>query len=423
VPALALALSVALLLAWARLFVLGVRTRRALLDLGGAPPLGAPPALTVVVPCRDEARGVGAAVRSLLAQDLPDLQVIAVDDRSTDGTGELLDGLAAEDPRLEVIHLAALPPGWLGKNHACAAGARRARGAWILFTDGDVLFAPGALRRALGAAVAHRLGHLAVAPTFVAPGFAERAFVTAFAALLAPALRLWELPRAGTRAFFGVGAFNLVRRDAYEAVGGHARLPLEVVDDVKLGLLLRRSGVPQGAAASGGLVSVRWQHGLVPSVLGLVKNAFAAVEYRLPLALAGAAGGLLLGAGPVVLAIASPSAPARGAALAALAVSVLHHARWARAQAGARGAEGLLMPACATVLGAVVLGSALAARARGAVLWRGTRYPLDEVRTGCLRIADLSPAGAAAWPAPDEAPAAPPAHACDGNGPTDRRLR
>jgi cellulose synthase/poly-beta-1,6-N-acetylglucosamine synthase-like glycosyltransferase len=422
VAALAFALSVALFLAWAHLFALGVRTRRALIDLGGAPPPGPFPALTVVVPCRDEARGVDAAVRSLLAQDLPDLQVVAVDDRSTDGTGELLDRLAARDARLEVIHVAALPPGWLGKNHACAAGARRARGGWILFTDGDVVFAPGALRRALGAATARRLGHLAVAPTFVAPGFAERAFVTAFAALLAPALRLWELPRAGTRAFFGVGAFNLVRRDAYEAAGGHARIPLEVVDDVKLGLLLRRSGVPQGAAASG-LVSVRWQHGLAPSVAGLVKNAFAAVEYRLPVALAGAAGLLLLGAGPVVLAAAAPSAAARGVALAALAVSVLHHARWARAQAGARGAEGLLMPACATVLGAVLLGSALAARARGAVLWRGTRYPLDEVRSGCLRIADLSPARAAAWPAPDETPATPQAHACDGIGPSGRRLR
>lgn len=420
--ALAFALSVALLLAWAHLFALGVRTRRALIDLGGAPPPGPFPALTVVVPCRDEARGVDAAIRSLLAQDLPDVQVIAVDDRSTDGTGELLDRLAARDARLEVIHVAALPPGWLGKNHACAAGARRARGAWILFTDGDVVFAPGVLRRALRAATARRLGHLAMAPTFVAPGFAERAFVTAFAALLAPALRLWELPRAGTRAFFGVGAFNLVRRDAYEAAGGHARIPLEVVDDVKLGLLLRRSGVPQGAAASGGLVSVRWQHGLAPSVAGLVKNAFAAVEYRLPVALAGAAGLLLLGAGPVVLAAAAPSAAARGVALAALAVSVLHHARWARAQ-GARGAEGLLMPACATVLGAVLLGSALAARARGAVLWRGTRYPLDEVRSGCLRIADLSPARAAAWPAPDETPAIPQAHACDGIGPTGRRLR
>jgi cellulose synthase/poly-beta-1,6-N-acetylglucosamine synthase-like glycosyltransferase len=422
VAALAFALSVALFLAWAHLFALGVRTRRALIDLGGAPPPGPFPALTVVVPCRDEARGVDAAVRSLLAQDLPDLQVVAVDDRSTDGTGELLDRLAARDARLEVIHVAALPPGWLGKNHACAAGARRARGGWILFTDGDVVFAPGALRRALGAATARRLGHLAVAPTFVAPGFAERAFVTAFAALLAPALRLWELPRAGTRAFFGVGAFNLVRRDAYEAAGGHARIPLEVVDDVKLGLLLRRSGVPQGAAASG-LVSVRWQHGLAPSVAGLVKNAFAAVEYRLPVALAGAAGLLLLGAGPVVLAAAAPSAAARGVALAALAVSVLHHARWARAQAGARGAGGLLMPAGAAVLGAVLLGSALAARARGAVLWRGTRYPLDEVRSGCLRIADLSPARAAAWPAPDETPATPQAHACDGIGPSGRRLR
>lgn len=403
-------LAAASLAAWAALLALGLRTRRAMLRLDPAAP-GPLPSVTAVVPCRDEAAGVEACVRSLLAQDVPGLRVVAVDDRSRDGTGAILDRLAREDARLEVVRVEALPPGWLGKNHACAAGARRAAGEWLLFTDGDVVLAPDAVRGALAVALRHGLGHLAVVPRFVAPGFAERAFVTAFAALLSPAARIWDLPRAGTRAYFGIGAFNLVRRAAYEAAGGHARIAMEVVDDVKLGLLLRRSGVPQGVADSEGRVAVRWQHGFLPSVLGLVKNAFSAVEYRPGAAAAAAAGGALLGAVPPIVALAGPGPLARALAGAALLAALLHHGSSARRLARGSGAEGLLAPACALLLGAVVLGSAIAARWRGAVVWRGTRYGLREVRAGCLREADLPSAGAAGWPdrgGRADRPAAPP---------------
>ena len=157
-----------------------------------------------------------------------------------------------------------------------------------------MLFHPGALRRALGYATRHGLGHLAAAPRFVAPGFLERAFVTGFGAFASLAFRVHRLRVAGSDAFVGIGAFNLVRRADWVRVGGHQRLRLEVVDDLKLGLVLRRSGVAQGALSGGELVTVRWQHGFWPSVLGLVKNAFAA--HRVP-ALGGGAGVAGAGAG------------------------------------------------------------------------------------------------------------------------------
>ena len=385
--------------AWIHLAWLAVRTHRALGRLDRTPPGRSPPSLSVVVPCRNEARGVEAAVRSLLAQDLPDLEVVAVDDRSTDGTGAILDGLAGEDGRLAVVHLTELPRGWLGKNHACHAGGLRARGDWILFTDGDVVFAPGALPRALAHARALGVGHLVAVPRFVAPGLWERAFVTFFAALGSTAFRVFELSRPGTRGFVGVGAFNLVRRDAYRSVGGHERLALEVVDDVKLGLLLRRSGVPQAAVQSAGLVAVRWQHGFFPSVLGLVKNAFAATEYR-PLVAAAAAGGLaFLGVAPLVATLLAPGAPARALGLAGLALGAGVHGAVARRTAGASGLEGALFPACALLLAGVLVASVVTASLRGAVVWRGTRYPLDRLRAGCLRMARLPASGAPGWTA------------------------
>ena len=386
--------------AWLGLGLAAARSGRATPRLAEQPPDPAPPPVSAVVPCRDEAPHVEAAVRSLLSQDLPGLEVVAVDDRSSDATGAILDRLAAEDARLTVVHLTALPDGWLGKNHACAAGAERCRGEWILFTDGDVVFAPGALRRALGFARARGLGHLAAVPRLLAGGLLERSFVAAFGAFAAAAFRAWDLPRPGTRGFVGIGAFNLVRRDAYLAVGGHRRLALEVVDDVKLGLLLRRRGVPQGVVNGGAQVAVRWQHGFLPSALGLVKNAFATVEYRPALALLAAGWALFLGAGPPALLLLSPGLLARALAGAALALSVLVLSATARRVAGGNGAEGLLMPAMAASLGLVLLGSAVAAIWRGGVVWRGTFYPLARLRAGTLREAELPAAGAAGWPEP-----------------------
>jgi len=390
------------LAAWVGLLRQALATERHLVRLPEVAPDPDPPSVSVVVPCRNEAPCVEAAVRSLLAQDLPALEVVAVDDRSEDATGALLDRLAAEDPRLTVVHLTALPAGWLGKNHALQVGGERARGEWLHFTDGDVVTAPDALRRALGFARARGLGHVAAAPRFVAPGLLERAFVSAFAVVASAVFRVADLPRAGTRGFIGVGAFNLVRRADWLRVGGHSKLRFEVVDDVKLGLLLRRSGVPQGAVSAGELVSVRWQHGFVPSVLGLVKNAFAACEYRLGLALLAAAVVAGLGAGPLAAALGLLAAghplAALPAALAALLAAAIHGTT-ARRVAGGSGAEGLLWPLVALALAGVIVGSAVVAVARGAVVWRGTRYPLPALRRGLVRRRDWPASGAAGWPA------------------------
>jgi Glycosyltransferase like family 2 len=386
---------------WLGVAWLAWRADRALPDLHDLPPDPAPPAVSVVVPCRDEARDVEATVRSLLAQELPALQVVAVDDRSSDATGAILDQLAASDPRLTVVHVTALPAGWLGKNHALEVGGRRARGEWLLFTDGDVLFRPGALRRALGYARAHRLGHLAAAPRFIAPGFLERAFVTGFGAFASLAFRVHRLGVARSSAFVGIGAFNLVRRADWERIGGHERLRLEVVDDVKLGLVLRRSGVAQGAVSGGGLVAVRWQHGFWPSVLGLVKNAFAATEYRPGVAVLASLTLALAGMGPLLVglaALASRQWDAAALAGGTLLMGIAIHGGAARRLAGGSGLEGLALPLSSALLAGVLLGSTAAALWRGGVVWRGTRYPLAELRRGCVRIEDWPRQGAVGWP-------------------------
>jgi len=177
------------------------------------------------VPARDEAAGIEPAMRSLLAQHGPGLEIIAVDDRSTDGTGEILARLAAGDPRLTVLRVETLPEGWLGKTHAMHLATERARGEWLLFTDADVTMRPGAIRLALARARRERLAHLAVVPRLRARGALLRAVLLPISATVFVRYMAWRRRGQG----LGVGAFNLVHAQAWRACGGHRRIALAVM--------------------------------------------------------------------------------------------------------------------------------------------------------------------------------------------------
>ncbi|HVG46286.1 MAG TPA: glycosyltransferase, partial [Longimicrobium sp.] len=150
--------------------------------LGDVPPLGDAemPAISIVVAARNEARGIEGAMRSLLAQDAPRLEVVVVDDRSDDATGAILDRFARDEPRLRVVHVTELPAGWLGKNHALWLGAGSATGELLLFTDADVVIEPLALRRAVGAMVAGGLDHLTASPSIERPSLLFEMFIGVF---------------------------------------------------------------------------------------------------------------------------------------------------------------------------------------------------------------------------------------------------
>jgi len=359
------------------------------------------PTVSVIVPCRNEATGVETAISSLLAQDYPNLEIIAVNDRSDDQTGALLNALAERDSRLTVLHIETLPEGWLGKTHALHQGARRASGAWLLFTDGDVVFESDALKRSVAFATAHGLGHFVALPKFVADSFLERAFLATFALTLGAKLDPSKLCVAKSWAYVGVGAFGLVRREAYDRIGGHERLAYEVADDLKLGLLLRRSGVAQGCLDADGLVSVRWQNGLLASLRGLEKNAFAGCEWHgavAALAVLLVLASTLVPYLPLLVPLASWTYPL---AIAAAALPLVAVGLSARRLSGGTGLEGLAAPFGALALAGVIAWSTLLTLARGGVLWRGTFYPLDPLRKRCVREGSFSPAGAVGWTPPD----------------------
>jgi len=239
------------------------------------------PKVSIIVPARDEEAKIDAAMRSKLAIDYPQLELIAVDDRSQDATGAILDRLAAEDPRLSIVHLDSLAEGWLGKSHAMHVAASRATGDYLLFTDADVFFAPNLLRKAVTMCEARGLDHLALAPRLESSGFFEKAVELYFVVMLCIASQPW-LVRTGWRmSYVGVGAFNMVRRHAYTRCGGHTTIRLDVLDDVKLGKLIKHAGLKQDVLDAGESVRVRWQDGYWGVVRGLEKNGFAVFDYSL----------------------------------------------------------------------------------------------------------------------------------------------
>jgi glycosyltransferase involved in cell wall biosynthesis len=237
--------------------------------------------VSVIVTACNEAEGIEATLRSLLASQDIDLELIAVNDRSTDSTGPIIDAIAAEDPRLKVVHITERPPEWLGKTNAMHVASQQVTAPLLLFTDGDIVFAPRALVSACDYATKHRLDHLCLLPQFVPGGMLENACLAFFGFMFAIGMQLHLIRTKWPFAYAGVGAFNLVNTECYRRIGGHQPIAMDVLDDVKLGKLMRRSGGRVDCLRAPELLSVRWQRSLRGVITGLEKNAFASLNYSL----------------------------------------------------------------------------------------------------------------------------------------------
>ncbi|MFL6248615.1 MAG: glycosyltransferase [Thermoanaerobaculia bacterium] len=241
-----------------------------------AVPAGKAPLVSVIVPARDEERAIERTVRAFLAQSWPALELIVVNDRSTDQTGAILKRLASEDSRLIVIDNEEPPPGWLGKPWALHQGSLRARGTLLLFVDADVIYEPDAVTAAVLHLQEQDAPMLSVFPRFVMRGFWEHIVMPNLAFFAFTVLPLWLSNRSRVRVLgIGAGTGNLIRRPDYDAVRGHEALCDAVVDDVGLARLVRRSGRPTIVARAEDLVSVRMYEGLGEIVRGFTKNGFA----------------------------------------------------------------------------------------------------------------------------------------------------
>ncbi len=337
--------------------------------------------LAVIVPACNEEVGIENTVQSLLRQEGIALEIVAVDDRSVDRTGAILDRLAAgaaDSPiPLRVLHITELPPSWMGKQHALARGVAQTSAPYLLFTDGDVVFRPDALRRAMRFVLNERADHFVLLPTPILRSWGERMMISAMQVYSAWAIRLWRVADPAAKDRLGVGAFNLVRREAYEAIGGFEALRMEVLEDVRLAVEIKRRGLRQRVAFGTGLATVHWASGIAGVIRNVTKNAFAAFRFRTGLALGMCVGLSTLGIVPAICFFGP--LPMRLAS-AATAASVWTFYSAGRYAGGSSPRYALLLPPATVLLIYALLRSIAVTLFQDGVVWRGTAYPLAELR-------------------------------------------
>lgn len=233
------------------------------------------PRISVCIPARNEERNIGEIIRDLLAQSHQNLEVLVYDDQSTDATGRIVADLAAADPRVRVVPTVPLPDGWNGKQHACYRCSQHASGEWLLFTDADVRFAPTAIAGALASAHQRGAAMVSTFPRQITGSLGESLVVPMIFFIL---LSYLPLPRMRTtkdpNASAACGQFLFVRKDAYDAIGGHTAFRDTMHDGVKMPRALRRAGYQTDLFDGTAECSCRMYTGLPATWRGFTKNAF-----------------------------------------------------------------------------------------------------------------------------------------------------
>ena len=335
------------------------------------------PKVSLIVPAMNEGTTLPAALLSLRALDYPDLEIIVVDDRSADGTGDVIAAAAAVDPRVRGVRIDALPEGWLGKVHAQARGVDVATGSWLLFTDADVIFSRDALRRALSHAEEQQLDQLVIVARGMPPTFLLDVVECSLGTLLHAAAAVSK----SKNRVVGSGQFCLVKRRALEKSEGFVWLKMEPADDFALSLVLKRAGAVSTFFVSRADIRWLWYPTFGTMVRGFEKNLFPiATRYRAGPAIFIAAALLLFNVGPFLapLVWGWPGAlPPVVAVLSLVSATVVR-----RRLSGRRWLVLLLNPLGQILLALVLLRAMIVVLLRGGLIWRDTFYPLAQLRAG-----------------------------------------
>ena len=353
--------------------------------------------VSIIVPACNEEAGIQAALTSVLKTEGIDFQVIAVNDRSTDSTGQLMNQVAAVDNRCAVIHVEELPGGWLGKNHAMHVAAEQACSSttaantptdqhYLLFTDGDVVYEPDAVASAVHEMQTRQLQHLCLLPRMLPGSMIENSVVAFFGLTVAIGQQVHLMPTTWPFSYAGVGAFNMVTSTMYQKFDGHKRIAMDVLDDIKLGKIVRQHSGKQDLLTAPKLLSLRWYDNLKEVITGLEKNGFAALNYS----------GVRLAAVTVVF-ITTMMAPYGLAALLKGPAAVPYWATlclwqtmfaaitWKFCRASNQSVAktvmtSLLFPVAAVLMAFAFYRSAWKTWSRGGVQWRTTFYDLQTLK-------------------------------------------
>jgi glycosyltransferase involved in cell wall biosynthesis len=244
-----------------------------------AKPFASFPKVSIIIPACNEERNIEEALQSVLHQDYQNLEILVINDRSIDNTGAILKRISEGDRRLRVAEISTLPQGWLGKNHALYFGAQQATGEILLFTDADIVLHPATISKAVTYMVDHHRDHITMAPEVRMPNDLLAIFVAAFGIFFSIYARPWKAKHPRSSRHIGIGAFNMVRAEAYHAVGAHKAIAMRPDDDLKLGKLIKKNGYRQEFLFGKEMLWVEWYASFGELIQGLEKNSFSGVGY------------------------------------------------------------------------------------------------------------------------------------------------
>lgn len=337
------------------------------------------PLLSVIVAARNEAGQIKSSILSQLEQTYKNVEWILVNDRSTDSTGLLMDELQQKDQRITVIHIEELPEGWLGKNNALYKGFLQASGRWLLFTDADVKFDKETFAKALHYFERHELDHLTAAPNLSANPFWLKSFIAFFMFGFSYFKRPWAANNPKSKVGTGIGAFNLVSKEAYQSFGTHERVKMRPDDDLQLGMKMKKEGYRQRIVTALELIEVEWYGSLREAFVGLEKNTFAGLHYRVSMVLFAIFGVFITNVLPFITIFSSDKTVAL-LSLGNILLSGIHYLLVIKKMTIFSPSMFLVLPVTALLFIYSIIRASLLTFKRGGIMWRGTIYKLSELR-------------------------------------------
>jgi glycosyltransferase involved in cell wall biosynthesis len=331
------------------------------------------PTVSVIVPARNEEANLAACLESLTSQAGVAFEILVVDDHSTDRTSEI----ALSFPAVRVIEAGPLPAGWTGKNNAVAVGARAARGEWLLFTDADTVHLPGSLARAVEEVKRHATDLLSYSPEQIVRTFSEKAVMPVIFAELASRYRPLDVSDPSSPAAAANGQYILIKREAYEAVGGHAALAGELLEDMALARSVKQSGRKILFRYGGDAVRTRMYRNFAQLREGWTKNLALLFPNPRWFALQILFMWLLAWTAPIlgILLSVQRTVLTRGIVIALLAIPLLRLGAYIRRASFSLDA-GLVAMLFGPPLFAYLLCRSAGAHRKGKVSWKGRSYTL-----------------------------------------------
>lgn len=337
------------------------------------------PLISIIVAARNEATDIEASLRSQLKQTYRNIEWVVVNDRSTDNTGKIIDQLAKQDPRITPIHIESLPNQWLGKNYALFKGYEKAKGDYLLFTDGDIYYKKETIAKALTFFIENKIHHLTLTPNMNVKSFWTKAFVTFFLFGFSYFKRPWQANNDKSKAAIGIGAFNMLSRCAYEKIGTHKKIAMRPDDDLMLGVKIKQNGMKQRVVNAIPFLEVAWYRTLKEAVIGLEKNTFAGLFYSYFMVLFSLSGIFLSQIWPFIAVFVTEGVTR---ALFSLAILVIFFVYLQTANVMAKGALNyfIVFPISATIFMYCIARATILTTIRGGIVWRGTFYPLKDLK-------------------------------------------